>query len=82
MIGVRVVEAYDVQAALAGLALDADQLRGIDVVAVVGGVGAGVAGADDLYDFVVAFDGVAEHKRRSTHADTFLLRGRAGLCSP
>ncbi len=48
MVGVRVVEADDVEAGGAGLALDADKLDGRDVVAVVRGVGAGVAGRDDL----------------------------------
>ena len=41
------VEADDVFAALAAFTLDADKFLGIDVVAVVGGVGAGVAGAGD-----------------------------------
>ena len=39
------VEADDVFAAVAAFALDAHEFFGIDVVAVVGGVGAGVAGA-------------------------------------
>ena len=52
VVGVRVVEADDVEAVAARLALDFDQLLRGDVVAVVGGVGAGVAGADDLVDVV------------------------------
>ena len=36
MVGVRVIEADDVFAALAAFALNADQFLGIDVVAVVG----------------------------------------------
>ena len=47
VVGVGVVEAYDVQALLAGFALGGDELLGGDVVAVVGAVGAGVAGADE-----------------------------------
>src|SRR4051812_23291472 len=43
MVRVRVVEANYVFATIAAFALDADQFPGIDVVAVVGGVGAGVA---------------------------------------
>ena len=45
MIGVGVIEADDVFAALASFPLDANQFLGIDVVAIVGGVGAGVAAA-------------------------------------
>ena len=41
----RVVEADDVFSALAALTLDFDQLFWINVVAVVSGVGAGVAGS-------------------------------------
>ena len=52
VVGVRVVEADDVEAEAAGLALDLDQLLRGDVVAVVRGVGAGVAGADDLVDVI------------------------------
>ena len=48
VVGVGVVEADDVEAAVAGLALGGDELFGCDVVAVVGGVGAGVAGAEEL----------------------------------
>ena len=52
VVGVGVVEADDVEAAVAGLALGGDELFGCDVVTVVRGVGAGVAGADDLADLV------------------------------
>ncbi len=44
MIGVGVIEADDVFSALAAFALNFYQLFGIDVVTVVGGVSAGVAG--------------------------------------
>ncbi len=54
VVGVGVVEADDVEARAAGLALDFDELLRGDVVAVVRGVGAGVAGADDLVDDMVA----------------------------
>jgi hypothetical protein len=50
VVGVGVVEAYDVEALLAGFALRLDQLDGGDVVAVVSAVGAGVAGAEELGD--------------------------------
>src|SRR4051794_26028296 len=43
MVRVRVVEAYYVFPPISAFALDADQFTGIDVVAVVSGVGAGVA---------------------------------------
>jgi len=49
-------ETDDVEAALAAGALDFHQLLGGDVVAVVGGVSAGVTGADGVLDFV---DGAA-----------------------
>ena len=45
VVRVRVVEADDVLPALSPFALDADQLLGVDVVAVVGGIGAGIAAA-------------------------------------
>ena len=45
MVRMGMVEADDVFAALAAFTLDAHQFLGIDVVAVVGGVGAGVAAA-------------------------------------
>ena len=45
MVGVGVVETDDVLAAITALSLDADQFLGVDVVAVVGRVGAGVAAA-------------------------------------
>src|SRR5260370_14022132 len=45
-----VVEADDVLAAFAAFALNADQLFGFDVVAVLRGVGASVAGACDGSD--------------------------------
>src|ERR1700751_4233351 len=44
VIGVRVVEAYDVLSALASFSLDADQFLGIDVVAIVRRISPGVAG--------------------------------------
>ena len=44
VVGVGVVETDDVFSALAAFALDFDQLFGVYVVAVVGGVGASVAG--------------------------------------
>ena len=47
VVGVGVVEADDVEAAVAGLALRGDEFLGRDVVAVVRGVGAGVAGAEE-----------------------------------
>ena len=56
MVGVGVVEADDVQAEAARLALNFDQFLGRDVVAIMGAVGAGVAGADDLMH-VVAIGG-------------------------
>ena len=46
MIGMRVVEADDVEVALAGLALHPHQFARIDVVAVLGRIDAGVAAAD------------------------------------
>ncbi|HTF44621.1 MAG TPA: hypothetical protein VK641_12015 [Terriglobales bacterium] len=48
----RVVEADDVQSQASRLPLNFDQLLRRDVVAVVCGVGAGVAGADDLLDVI------------------------------
>jgi hypothetical protein len=60
VVGVGVVEADDVQRKAAGLALDADQLLGRNVVAVVRAVGARVAGADDLADAISLGRRVAE----------------------
>jgi hypothetical protein len=45
VVGVGMVEADDVFAAFAGQALDADEFFGIDVVAVLWGIGAGVLAA-------------------------------------
>ena len=45
MVGVGMVEADDVFTTLAAFALDADQFAGIDVVAVMRGVSAGIAAA-------------------------------------
>ncbi len=52
MVRVRVVEADDVQSQAACLPLDLHQLLRGDVVAVVRGVGAGIAGADDLLNLI------------------------------
>ena len=46
VVGVGVIEAGDAEAVAAGIALDPDQLERRDLVAVVGGVGAGVGGCD------------------------------------
>jgi hypothetical protein len=53
VVGVGVVEAYDVEAGFAGMALGGDEFLRSDVVAVVGAVGAGVAGAEDFGDVQV-----------------------------
>ncbi len=57
MVGMRVVETDDILAALAAFALNADEFLGIDVVAVMGGVGAGVAATrgagDDARSIVI-----------------------------
>jgi hypothetical protein len=45
MVGMGVVKTNDVFAALAAFALNPHQLLGIDVVAVVGGIGASIAAA-------------------------------------
>ena len=60
VVGVGVVEADDVVLVAAGFALDFDELGGVDVVAVVGGIETGVAGGDDAVDFVGVGEGVAE----------------------
>src|SRR5207244_3398187 len=60
VVGVRVIETDDVERETAGLALDFDELLRGDVVAVVRGVGAGVAGANDLVDVVAFGVGFAE----------------------
>jgi len=60
VVRVGVVEAYDVEALFAAFALGLDEFLRGDVVAVVGGVGAGVAGADELADVEVFFGGFAE----------------------
>jgi len=52
MVGVGVVEAYDVEAEATRLTLDLYQLLRGDVVAVVGGVGTGVAGTNDLLNVI------------------------------
>ena len=60
VVGVGVVEANDVEALIAGLALGGDELGGRDVVAIVRGVGAGVAGAEERGDAEGAGVGAAE----------------------
>src|SRR5580698_404775 len=50
VVGVGVVEAGDAQAQLAGVALDFDELKGSDLIAVVSGVSADVAGGDGGVD--------------------------------
>ena len=50
MIGMGVIEADDVLVSLARLALDANELLGIDVIAVLGRIGAGVAAAGGRRD--------------------------------
>ena len=45
VVGMGVVEAYDVEAGFAGMALSGDEFLGSDVVAVMSAVGTGVAGA-------------------------------------
>ena len=47
MIGMRVVEADDVFAALPAFALDADQFARIDVIAVLRRIGSSIAAAGD-----------------------------------
>src|SRR6266852_7827621 len=47
MVGMRMVEANDVLAPLPALALNADQLFGIDVVAIVGGISTRIASTGD-----------------------------------
>ena len=54
-----VVEAGDVEALAARLALDFDQLDGSDLVAVVGRVSAGVAGGDGGLDLPAVGGGIA-----------------------
>ena len=54
MVGVRVIEADDVVSALAPFTLDADEFLGIDVVAVVSGIGAGVSSTDSRCHDAVA----------------------------
>src|SRR5579864_2256784 len=50
MIGMGMIEADDVLVSLARLALDANELLGIDVIAVLGRIGAGVAAAGGRRD--------------------------------
>jgi hypothetical protein len=54
MIGMGVVEADDIFSALAAFALDAHQFLGIDVVAIVSGIGARVAAAGSARDDAAA----------------------------
>ena len=60
VVGVGVVEADDVEAELAAFALGGDELLRRDVVAVVGAVGAGVTGTEEVGDGEVLLVGVAE----------------------
>ena len=80
VVGVGVVEADDVLAAVAAFALDADQVFGIDVVAIVGGVGAGIAGAGGGGDDARAIVFDMAEGRRSTRGGRFLRRGCGGRC--
>src|SRR5208283_3661581 len=76
-IRVRVIEANDVQTLLACLALDADELLGRDVEAVVRAVGAGVAGADDLADVVAIRRSVAQqHAAALVRIGLFAVRAQ------
>jgi hypothetical protein len=60
VVGVRVVEAGDVEALTHGIALDLDYLDGGYLIAIVGGISAGVAGADSADDAPALGRGVAE----------------------
>ena len=73
MVRVGVVEADDVFAALAAFTLDADEFLGIDVVAVVGGIGAGVAAAGGRGD------DAACRRRRCDRAECRSIRGGKSL---
>ena len=76
VVGVGVVEAGDVEALAAGLALDFDQFERGDLVAVVGGVGAGVAGGDGGFNLPAVGGGMCRAGRRSTRGDRSARRGR------
>ena len=69
VVGGGMVEADDVFAALAAFALDADEFFRVDVVAVVGRIGAGVAGTSDGGD---GADAVVVH---ATEEDAAALVG-------
>ncbi len=60
VVGVGVVETYDVEACGAGFALGLDQLERRDAIAVVGAVGAGVAGAEEFFDLDACWGSTAE----------------------
>ena len=79
MVGVRVVEAGDVEALAHGVTLDLDYLHGRDLIAIVGGVSAGVAGADGA-DYAPAFGrGVAEKCAASLMRIGFFAVGTDGI---
>ena len=56
----RMIEADDLQAQLAGLALNADQFNGVDTVAVLWGVRSSVAAAGHVDDIAVIPDEPAQ----------------------
>src|ERR1700722_19604062 len=63
-----VVKAHNIQIAIPGLALDADQLLGGNVIPVVGGIGPGIAGANRFLHFVAFLE-------RFTEQDATALMG-------
>src|SRR5579883_417490 len=60
MVRMRVVETYNIEPALAPLALNADQFLWRDAVTVVGRVGAHVSGTHSFFHFIHSFMGAAQ----------------------
>src|SRR5262249_699561 len=65
MIGMRMIETHNFQAALVGLPLDRQKFLGIDVVTVLRTVGAGVAATDHIFHHPIA---VAEASQKRAAA--------------
>src|ERR1700722_4986748 len=77
VIGVRVVEADDVEPKAASLTLNPDQLMWGDVVTVVRRVSAGVAGPDNLLDVIPLADDVLAEQDAAAFVRVGLFAVRA-----
>src|SRR5215475_6978120 len=72
MIGMRMIETHNLQAALVGLTLDRHKLFDIDVVAILRAVGTGVTATDYIFHHTITVT-EASQKRAATFAGVRLF---------